>query len=89
MTKSYLRPKRLREASMRDADVALQELHHRERERELVGPLFHLGPCQGVLDHELRQVSHDLRRRSHLEKEMRVMEVRLNLTNTAASAIHS
>lgn len=45
---------------MGDADMALQELHHREREGELIGPLFHLCPCQGVLHHELCQVTHDL-----------------------------
>lgn len=60
MTSSYLRPERLREATMGDANVALQELHHREGERELIGSLFHLRPCQGVLHHELRQVTHDL-----------------------------
>lgn len=60
MTKSYLGPKRLRKASMRDTNVALQELHHREREGELISSLFYFRPCQGVLHHELCQVAHDL-----------------------------
>lgn len=60
MTRSYLRPERLGEAAVGDADVTLQEFHHREREGELIGPLFYLRPRQGVLHHELRQVAHDL-----------------------------
>lgn len=62
----YLGPEGLREASVRDADVALQELHHRLGEGELVGTLLHLRPAQVVLHHELGQVTHDLGGRRYL-----------------------
>lgn len=62
----YLGSEGLRESSVRDADVSLQELHHGLGEGQLVGPLLHLHPAQVVLHHELGQVTHDLRGRRHL-----------------------
>lgn len=62
----YLGSEGLWESSVRDADVALQELHHGQGEGQLVGALLHLRPAQVVLHHELGQVAHDLGGRRHL-----------------------
>lgn len=53
---------------MGDADVSLQELHHREGERQLIRSLLHLCPSQRVLHHELRQIAHNLRGGCHLKE---------------------
>lgn len=62
----YLGSEGLRESSVRDADVSLQELDHGLGEGQLVGPFLHLRSAQVVLHHELGQVAHDLRGRRHL-----------------------
>lgn len=64
----YLGPEGLGESSMWYPHVSLQELDHREREGQLVSPLLHLCSGQVVLHHELGQVTHDLRGRSHLKE---------------------
>lgn len=62
----YLGSQRLREAVGRNAQVALEVLHHRTGERERLSPLDHLLLRQVVLDHELREVSHHLGGGGHL-----------------------
>lgn len=65
----YLRSEGLGESSVRYPDEALQELNHRLREGQLIGPLLYFCSAQVVLYHELGQVAHDLRGRSHLRDE--------------------
>lgn len=67
----YLRSEGLGESSMRYSDVSLQELDHRQGEGQLIRPLLHFCPGQVVLHHELGQVTHDLRGRSHLREGRR------------------
>lgn len=65
----YLRLEGLREASVGDTNVSLQKLHHGEGKGQLIRPLLHFCPRERVLNHELCQITHNLRGGSHLQRE--------------------
>jgi hypothetical protein len=63
----HLGAERLGEAAGRLTDEALEVLHHRRGEVELLGLLQQALLVQIVLHHELRQIAHHLRARRHLD----------------------